>query len=130
MDKKLQILMPVYNEADHIEKILVEIYKVLNDKIPFEFIISEDGSKDGTKEILKNLKNKLPITLISEEERKFYSKAVIDGIMKLSIDNKKPIGNGIITCLNKEQALNRKKKGKEAAVAVLSVLDQDQSITR
>ena len=56
MDKKLQILMPVYNEADYIEKTLVEIYETINDKIPFEFIICEDGSKDGTKEILKHLK--------------------------------------------------------------------------
>ena len=44
--------------------------------------------------------------------------------MKLSIDHKKPIGNGIITCLNKEQALVRsKKKGQEAANAVLTVLN-------
>ena len=42
--------------------------------------------------------------------------------MKLSIDNKKPIGNGIITCFNKEQAESRKGKGSEAAKAVLSVL--------
>ena len=54
----------------------------------------------------------------------FISKATIDGIIKLSIENKKPIGNGIITCLNLKQALARKKKGKEAAAAVLSVLGQ------
>ena len=44
--------------------------------------------------------------------------------MKLSIDSKKPIGNGIITCLNMKQAIARKKKGTEAAAAVLSVLSQ------
>ena len=60
----------------------------------------------------------------------FISRAAIDGIMKLSINNKKPIGNGIITCLSKEQALARKKKGKEAAIAVLSVLEQSQSTIR
>ena len=53
----------------------------------------------------------------------FISKATIDGIMKISIENKKPVGNGIITCLNQKQALSRKKKGREAAKAVLSVLD-------
>ena len=52
----------------------------------------------------------------------FISKATINGIMKLSIESKKPIGNGIITCLNLKQALSRKKKGQEAALAVLSVL--------
>ena len=52
----------------------------------------------------------------------FISKASTNAIMKLSIDNKKPIGNGIITCLNIKQAKARGKKGKEAAKAVISVL--------
>ena len=54
----------------------------------------------------------------------FISHASTDGIMKLSIENKKPIGNGIITCLNMRQAISRKKKGREAAKAVISVLSQ------
>ena len=54
----------------------------------------------------------------------FISKASIEAIMKLSVDNKKPIGNGIITCLNMKQAIERKKKGKEAARALISVLSQ------
>jgi len=54
----------------------------------------------------------------------FISQATTDAIMKLSIDYKKPIGNGIITSLNKLQAANRsKKKGGEAANAVIKVLD-------
>ena len=56
----------------------------------------------------------------------FISQAATDGIMKLSIENKKPIGNGIITCLNMRQAIARKKKGSEAALAVISVLSQNQ----
>ena len=52
----------------------------------------------------------------------FISKSTTDAIMNLSIDFKKPIGNGIITCLNKKQALVRGKKGKEAAIAVKTVL--------
>ena len=44
--------------------------------------------------------------------------------MNISIKNKKPIGNGIITCLNMKQAVDRKKKGKEAAIALKSVLSQ------
>ena len=54
----------------------------------------------------------------------FISQASTNAIMKLSIDSKKPIGNGIITCLNMKQAIVRKKKGAEAANAVLSVLSQ------
>ena len=54
----------------------------------------------------------------------FISQASTNGIMDLSIINKKPIGNGIITCLNMRQAKIRKKKGAEAAKAVISVLSQ------
>ena len=54
----------------------------------------------------------------------FLSQASTDAIMKLSVKNKKPIGNGIITCLNMKQAIARKKKGREAAQAVISVLSQ------
>ena len=54
----------------------------------------------------------------------FISKAAIDGIMKLSIEHKKPIGNGIITCLNKKQAKERISKGIDALNAVIRVLSQ------
>jgi 6,7-dimethyl-8-ribityllumazine synthase len=43
--------------------------------------------------------------------------------MKLSINSKKPIGNGVITCLNMKQAKDRKRKGSEAAEAIISVLN-------
>ena len=54
----------------------------------------------------------------------FISQTSINAIMKLSIENKKPIGNGIITCLNSKQAIARKRKGAEATKAVISVLSQ------
>ena len=54
----------------------------------------------------------------------FISKASTDAIMKLSIDSKKPIGNGIITCLNMSQATKRMSKGKEASRAIISVLSK------
>jgi 6,7-dimethyl-8-ribityllumazine synthase len=54
----------------------------------------------------------------------FISQATTKAIMDLSVLNKKPIGNGIITCLNMKQAKFRKRKGAEAADAVNSVLSQ------
>ena len=50
------------------------------------------------------------------------SKSVIDAIMYLSVDNKKPVGNCVLTCFNYKQALSRKNKGKEAAFALNSIL--------
>ena len=60
----------------------------------------------------------------------FISKSSIDAIMKLSIESKKPIGNGILTCFNKNQAVERadklnKNKGKEAADAAIELLIGD-----
>ena len=58
----------------------------------------------------------------------FISKTTIEAIMKLSVESKKPIGNGILTCINIDQATVRsdpsgtKRKGKEAVEAMLSVL--------
>ena len=54
----------------------------------------------------------------------FISQASTNAIMDLSVNNKKPIGNGIITCLNMKQAKARKRKGAEAAKAVISILSQ------
>jgi len=55
------------------------------------------------------------------------SKATVNSIMDLSVKNKKPIGNGIITCLNMKQALeradpNKKNVGGKAVSAALQSL--------
>ena len=57
----------------------------------------------------------------------FISSAAINGIMDLSIKHEMPIMNGIVTCLNKDQAIercnpNKKNKGGEAAQALLHLL--------
>ena len=57
----------------------------------------------------------------------FISKSTIEAVMKLSVTSKKPIGNGIITCLNMKQAIARKNKGREAADAVNSVLNKNEA---
>ncbi len=48
--------------------------------------------------------------------------AITNGIMQISINEKKPVGNAILTCFNKDQAFKRLDKGKEAARAVFKVL--------
>ena len=58
----------------------------------------------------------------------FISSAVTNGIISISIQSKKPIGNGILTCLNKKQAIirsdvDKKNKGGEAAKALIHLLE-------
>ena len=52
----------------------------------------------------------------------FISKATTQSLMDISVNFKKPVGNGVITCLNKKQALARLKKAAEAAYAVEKLL--------
>ena len=53
----------------------------------------------------------------------FISTAITNGLMQLSILYKKPIGNAVLTCLNKKQAKLRDKKGYEAVIAVNAVIN-------
>lgn len=53
---KLSVIIPVYNEKDYILKI---IEKVKNLPIEKEIIVVDDMSTDGTREILKNIKDDL-----------------------------------------------------------------------
>ena len=43
----LTVIIPVYNEADHINEILK---RVQSTKLAKEIIVVDDGSKDGTRE--------------------------------------------------------------------------------
>tara|TARA_B100001996_G_scaffold310402_1_gene252153 strand:+ start:279 stop:680 length:402 start_codon:yes stop_codon:yes gene_type:complete len=50
------------------------------------------------------------------------TQAITNGIIQISINEKKPIGNAVLTCFNKNQAKDRLDKGSEAAKAVIAVL--------
>jgi dolichol-phosphate mannosyltransferase len=76
----LEIFLPVHNEAESIEATIREIYNELSKKLRVGFIICEDGSRDNTKEILRNLAKELPLRLNLSDERRGYSRAVRDGI--------------------------------------------------
>ena len=82
-------------------------------------IVVADYYKDVSSALLKsaksNITNKYSIKVIKVP-------GVFEIPVVISVDSKKPIGNGIITCLNMQQAKARGEKGKEAAKAVISVL--------
>ena len=131
MKKKILIVMADYYET--ISKgLLHNAKKVLQE--PFD-LISVPGVFEIPVTIAKNMKKYdgfIALGCVIKGETPHFdliSKAAIDGIMKLSIEYKKPIGNGIITCLNLKQAIARQKKGQEAAAALLSVLDPDKVST-
>jgi len=56
-DKKLSIIIPVYNEKNTIQKLLNKIHKLSD--IKKEIIVVNDASYDGSTNILKKNKNKI-----------------------------------------------------------------------
>ena len=83
---RIQIVMPVHNEADTIEQVLREIHAELSSRLEVEFILSEDGSRDGTPGVLQRLAGEFPIKLITGPERKGYARAVTDAFRLVDAD--------------------------------------------
>lgn len=75
-------LILVYNEAEVIEEVARGIYREVVQKIPgSELVIAEDGSTDGTKEILKRIVPQMPgARLVEGRERKGYTRAYKDAL--------------------------------------------------
>ena len=82
MKFELEILLPVFNEVEYIEKLFKGIHQAIKKKISYRFLVCEDGSTDGTKELLKKLKKKYNIKLISKEKRKGFSREAISEILE------------------------------------------------
>ena len=128
MKKKYLIIIANYYED--IAKGLLKSALKLIPKSNFIKIIKVPGVFEIPVTISKNIKKYdafLALGCVIKGETPhfdFISQATTNAIMDLSINNQKPIGNGIITCLNMRQAKARKKKGAEAAQAVISILSQ------
>ena len=83
-NEELQILMPAHNEAKTIKAHIIKIHNNIRKKINFSFLICEDGSSDNTLQILKKIKKKYKIKILTKKYKQGYSKAVISGIKKAS----------------------------------------------
>ena len=128
MKKKILIVV-----ADYYKDISVGLLKSAQNNLPENFdvkIIKVPGVFEIPVTISKNIKKYHAFIALGcvikgqTPHFDFISQSSTDAIMKLSLLSKKPVGNGIITCLNMKQAKLRKKKGAEAASAILSVLSQ------
>ena len=128
MSKKCLIVVANYYESIS-NNLLQSALKSIKNKLSFK-IIYVPGVFEIPITISKNIKKydgfiALGCVIKGQTPHfEFISSSVTENILNMSVKNKKPIGNGIITCLNKKQAIARSKKGAEAANAMLSVLSQ------
>ena len=84
--KSISVAMPAYNEAENIAGMVEDVIKVMEELVAdYEVIVVDDGSTDGTAEIVKSLEQKYPqVRLIQHPVNQGYGAAVFDGLTSAS----------------------------------------------
>ena len=84
MNKKLSVILPVFNEEKSIKKVIEDIKKVLNKhNLNYEIICVDDGSTDKSAEIIEKIDG---VKLIKHNENKGYGAALKTGIKNAKYD--------------------------------------------
>lgn len=73
----LSVIIPVYNEEKNIREI---IRRVQASKLAKEIIVVDDGSQDGTRDILKKLDGKRKVRVVLHEKNQGKGAAVVTGM--------------------------------------------------
>ena len=125
--KKILIVVSRYNDTNFLLNSTKQV--LTKSKIKFK-TIKVNGAFEIPVTISRNIKKFdafIALGIIIKGETlnfEFISQAITNGLMNLSVSSKKPIGNGILTCYDSQQAIKRSNKGAEAAEAVIDVLNQ------
>ncbi len=80
---KLSVIIPVYNEAQNITEILKRVQAT---ELPWEIVIVDDGSTDGTRDVLKEMDGKDNIRVILHEKNQGKGAAVRTGFAEAKGD--------------------------------------------
>jgi len=83
--KKLSIIMPVYNEKAFIKKAILAVLTANIGKLTKEIIVVDDGSRDGTTEILRNIKDK-KVRVFFQKKNQGKGAAIRQGLSKVTGD--------------------------------------------
>lgn len=74
---KLSVIMPVYNEVDTIREIVNRVQQV---KLAHEIVIVDDGSIDGTRQVLKVLEKMPDVRVLLHDHNQGKGTAVVTGM--------------------------------------------------
>ena len=91
MKKLISIVIPIYNEAEHLDKsVHVIVQQIENLDIPFELIFVDDGSKDDSWNIITKLKRDTPQIRALKFSRNFGKEKALCAGLEIAI------GDGVI----------------------------------
>jgi glycosyltransferase involved in cell wall biosynthesis len=77
----ISILLPAYNEAQTIESVVRDFHRNVATPLHSPIIVCEDGSTDGTKDVLARLAQELPVEVVSDAQRMGYAGGVKRGLL-------------------------------------------------
>lgn len=83
---KILVIIPTYNEIENIEKMVRKVFSLTS---PFDLLIIDDNSPDGTADIIKSLQQEYPakLHLLEREGKLGLGTAYITGF-KWALENK------------------------------------------
>ncbi len=80
--KSITVAMPAYNEAENITAMVKDVIQVMDTLADdYEVVVVDDGSSDGTGEVVKSLARQHPqVRLVQHEVNRGYGAAVFNGL--------------------------------------------------
>jgi len=78
--ERLDLVLPVHDEAAIIERVVDELFEVLSAWVDLRILACEDGSTDGTDRLLARMASRRPLEVIAGAPGRGYARAVCDGI--------------------------------------------------
>lgn len=85
--QQLSVVIPMYNEGENVEPLLLEIYQALKNHPQFEMIVVDDGSTDSTVSQIKVLQTKMPqLRLLQHKKNAGQSVGIVTGVKGANFD--------------------------------------------
>lgn len=77
----LSVVIPVHNEEHSISSVVSELCRVLRGQVAFEILVVDDGSSDGTPQLLRQCVDSIPeLRPLRHENRAGQSRAIVTGV--------------------------------------------------
>jgi len=83
-DKELSIVVPVFNEVDNLDALHVEILQAIRDRYDYEILYIDDGSTDGSFDVLERFHRADPRVRVVQFRRNFGQTAALAAGFKMA----------------------------------------------